>query len=65
MKTTKNLAKYLIDAIKTVDNQTLSCGTNLSFYNDVAKELAKKDPYAMWKLKHILDTATVLVKLKS
>lgn len=56
------LAYRINDLIKEIEKETGSCGGNPLFYNEVGEELAKLHPYAIDKLRHIIDNAVVLLR---
>ena len=60
----REIAEKIEGLVELISDETSPCGDNLSFYNDIAKELAKKDPDDMWKLNHIVNVADAIIKMK-
>jgi len=65
MMTEKQIVDKIVELIQLVDDETHACGSNLTFYNKIAKAVAKHDRYGSWKLEHIMTVARAINLLKA
>lgn len=61
----KEIAAKIKETIVFVDDATKTCGSNVNFYNEIAKELRKQGLYGAGKLEDILNVAMVLDRIRS
>lgn len=60
----KEIASKIFDLCALIEHETSYCGSNASFYTDIAVELNKLCPYAIHKLHNITNISMVLNTLK-
>ena len=61
--TNKTIAVKIAELIHLLDEETACCGENPRFYNEIAKELARLNPYGLDKLFDVVNRAKVIKEM--